>query len=384
MIYLDGFATMPLAPAARDAMLEAWSVPGNAGSPHGAGEIAASVVADARAAVAQLINAAPAEIIFTSGATEANNLALFGVAGGAGATRRRIVISAVEHKAVWEPAEQLIAKGFQLSIAPVDHHGRLDLDAFAELMGDDVLLASVMAANNETGVLQPVAEATAIAHDHGSLLHCDGAQAVGKIPIDVLALDVDYLSISAHKLYGPFGTGALYVAAGTPPLTPQVYGGGQQNGRRPGTEAAPLLAGFGAAAREAVARLAGSNARADHGVILLKELLARQVRVTQITGTHPVLPGSVCLQLHGVDADSLCLTVGKELCISTGSACNSGQLRSSHVLENMGLSHREGAEVVRIFCPHTTADEDIFRAADIIAAATIHDTSALDDLASSG
>ncbi|UAK26504.1 cysteine desulfurase family protein [Sphingomonas nostoxanthinifaciens] len=326
----------------------------NAGSPPVAGERAAEAIAGARLSVANLINAAPSEIIFTSEATEANNLALFGVAGSAIQSRRRIVVSAIEHKAVLEPAEQLTASGFELSIAPVDAHGRLDLNSFAGLMGDDVLLTSIMAANNETGVLQPIAEAAAIAHRHGALVHCDGAQAVGKIPIDVLALDVDFLSISAHKLYGPVGTGALYAAAGTPPLTPQVFGGGQQNGRRPGTEAAPLLAGFGAAAREAIAHLAAAETTGDRATLLLKELVSRQVRMTRITGSHPVVPGSVAIQLHGVNADSLCLSVGKQLCISTGSACNSGQLRSSHVLESMSFSEENAAEVIRILCPHTT------------------------------
>ena len=181
-IYLDGFATLPLAPEARDAMLQVWDAPGNAGSPNASGERAARIIADGRTDVAALIGAAPSEIIFTSGATEANNLALLGVAQRAATLspdRRTIIVSAVEHKAVLEPARLLEQRGFNLTIAPVDADGRLDLDRFAALLGDDVLLASVMLVNNETGVIQPIAEATALVHAAGGLMHSVGAQGAG-------------------------------------------------------------------------------------------------------------------------------------------------------------------------------------------------------------
>lgn len=200
-VYLDGFATLPLAPEARAAMLAVWDVPGNAGSPNHAGENAADIIADGRARVAELIGAAPSEIVFTSGATEANNLALMGVAAACSnkqVNRRRIVVSAIEHKAIIEPAERLKRLGFTVDYAPVDGEGRLDLQVFGRLIGDDVLIASVMLVYNETGVIQPVREAAERAHSHGVLFHTDAAQGAGKIPIDVIDLDVDYLSLSGH------------------------------------------------------------------------------------------------------------------------------------------------------------------------------------------
>jgi cysteine desulfurase len=353
-IYLDGFSTLPLAPEAREAMLSAWEQPGNAGSANAAGERAASIVADGRAAVATLIGASPGEIIFTSGATEANNLALLGVATALraqGSSRRRVVISTIEHKAVMAAAAALAASGLEIVLAPVDHAGRLDLAAFADLVDDSVLIASVMMVNNETGVIQPVAEAAAMTHAHGAPFHCDAAQAAGKVPLDVCDLDVDYLSLSAHKLYGPMGVGALYMAAGAPRPSPLLHGGGQQGGIRPGTEPVALISGFGAAAKVAAAMI---DVDAHHGRQLVAELLEglsqRQVRFRSITGSHPVVPGSAVILLEAVDGDALCSAVARDVSISTGSACTAGQLYPSHVLKAIGLDNAEARSVIRIFC----------------------------------
>jgi cysteine desulfurase len=372
-IYLDGFATLPLAPESRDAMLAVWEQPGNAGSPNASGERAARTIADGRAEVAALIGAAPSEIIFTSGATEANNLALLGVAQRARALfpgRRQIIVSAIEHKAVLEPARILAEQGFTLDIVPVDANGRLDLDALARLIGDDLLLASIMLVNNETGVIQQVGDAAALVHAAGGLIHSDAAQAAGKIPIDVLDLDVDYLSLSAHKCYGPMGVGALYVAAHAPKPMPLVHGGGQQDAMRPGTEPVALIAGFGAAARTAKMSLASD---CNHGEALVAALLnglaQRQLRPRRITGDAPVVPGSAALQLAGVDAERLCASVARDVSLSTGSACTSGQIKRSHVLEAIGYSEEDASEVIRIFCHRYQDTCDIAVAVDRIVAA---------------
>lgn len=373
LIYLDGFATLPLAPESRDAMLAVWELPGNAGSPNASGERAARIIANGRAEVAELIGAAPSELIFTSGATEANNLALLGIAHLAKAlfpARRQIIVSAIEHKSVLEPARILAEQGFTVDIAPVDANGRLDLRALARLISDDLLVASIMLVNNETGVIQPVADAATLVHAVGGLIHSDAAQAAGKIPIDVLDLDVDYLSLSAHKCYGPMGIGALYVAANTPKPLPLVHGGGQQDAIRPGTEPVALIAGFAAAARTAKVSLTSDR---DHGEALVTALLdgmtQHQLQTRRITGVTPVVPGSAALQLTGVDADQLCASVARDVSLSTGSACTSGQIKRSHVLEAMGYSEKDASEVIRIFCHRYQDTGDIAVAVDRIVAA---------------
>lgn len=351
-------------------MLAAWEYPGNAGSPNASGERAARIIAHARTEVGALIGAAPTEMIFTSGATEANNLALVGVANATKAhtSRRKIIVSAVEHKAILEPAVHLGAQGFEILTAPVDKAGRLDLGAFESLIDEKVLLTSVMLVNNETGIIQPVAEAAAIARRFGAFVHTDAAQAAGKIQINVSQLDVDYLSLSAHKCYGPMGVGALYVAAGMPPPFPLMHGGGQQAGVRPGTEPVPLIAGFGAACTAAAKALASNSAETNSKIDRLLDALRNQdVLFSRITGDHLVVPGSAAISIDGVDADSLCALVAPDVSLSTGSACNSGQLKMSHVLEAMGFSEQSARSVVRILCDRTTTEADIDRAAEAIA-----------------
>lgn len=372
-IYLDGFATMPLAPEAREAMLAAWDRPGNAASPNRAGERAACLVAEGRSAVADLIGAAPSEIIFTSGATEANNLAIFGAAQASlkvAANKRRILISAIEHKAVIEPVRQLEAQGFTVTIVPVTKAGILDLDALERSVDDEVALASFMLVNNEVGTIQPIREASAMIHAAGGLVHSDAAQALGKIAIDVLDLDVDYLSLSAHKAYGPMGIGALFVSATAPRPSPQLLGGGQQSGLRPGTEPVPLIAGFGAAARVAQSRLPDDGAHGRRLIeLLLEELRARQVPVSVVTQDAPTIPGAAALYIAGVDADMLCGLVASEVSISTSSACTAGQLRTSHVLEAIGFFEPDARSIFRLFCNRYNRETEIIAAAGHIVAA---------------
>lgn len=370
-VYLDGFSTLPLAPLAREAMLAAWSQPGNPGSPNASGERAAQIIAVARDAIASLIGAAPSEIIFTSGATEANNLAILGSAHAIRRIqpdRRRILISAIEHKAVIEPARKLEADGFIVETVPVTSSGLIDLNALHRMAKDDLALASIMFVNNELGTIQPISEARAIVHSVGGRVHSDAAQAVGKVPIDVVELDIDYMSVSGHKCYGPMGVGALYVAASALLPAAQLFGGGQQNGLRPGTEPVPLIAGFGAAAQ--VARKAldeGADPGAELLELLLEELRENQVRFEIPSGTAPRVPGGVTLMFSGIDGDALCARLASKVSISTGSACTSGQIRASHVLESIGFSDHDARSVIRIFCNRYNTVDEVRLAARLIA-----------------
>lgn len=356
-------------------MLEAWDLPGNAGSQNTSGERAAQIIDKGRNSIARLIGASPAEIFFTSGATEANNLALLGATATAGRVlpqRRRLVMSAIEHKAVLEPMIQLEAQGYSVSVAPVDTRGQLDLEAFATLMGDDVLMASIMMVNNETGVIQPIADAARLAHAAGALFHSDGAQAAAKIEIDVMHLDVDYLSLSAHKCYGPMGVGCLYVAAGAPKPKPLMFGGGQQGAVRPGTEPVALIAGFGAAADVAHRTFTRDQHHGAETVeALLTGLAEQRLRFDRVTDDAPVVAGSAAIAISGIDGDLLCGLVAREVSLSTGSACTSGQLRTSHVLDAMRYSEQEARSVIRIFCSRYNTRAEIDEAvAHIVEAAS--------------
>lgn len=351
-IYLDGLSTTPLASEARDAMLDAWSQPGNPGSPHAAGERAAAIVEEGRARIAELIGASPAEVFLTSGATEADNLAITGVALAAlagASTRRRVIVSAVEHKAVLAPALRLRDLGFVVDVAPVDADGVVDLDALHALMRDDTLLVSVMAANNETGVLQPVAAVATLAHERGALLHCDAAQAVGKIPVDVFDLDVDYLSASSHKMYGPGGIGALYMSATAPRPAPLFLGGGQERGLRAGTEPTALVAGFGAAAALASTRLDRDGRHSDALLqVFLHELSGCGIGLSVNGDGVKRLPGAASLTITGSDAQSIAQALSSQVMLSTGSACTSGQIDTSHVLAAMGLDAKRRRSTLRV------------------------------------
>jgi len=370
-IYLDGFATMPLAPEARHLMMAVWEQPANAGSPHRLGERAASYVSAGRTAVADLIGASPSEIYFTSGATESNNLAILGIARWAeqgGSDRRQVIVSSIEHKAVIEPAVFLREQGFDIVLAPVTQDGVVDTAALAELASEQTLLISIMAANNETGTIQPVKEVATIAREIGALIHCDAAQAAGKVGIDVIELDVDYMSLSAHKLYGPSGVGALYVSATAPSPVPQSLGGGQQNAIRPGTEPVALIAGFGAAAKVARDKLDEDTAHVgEMAVRFIQRLSAAGLAPEIVTGNRSVLPGSLSICVPGVDVEDLVLSVSERVAISTGSACTAGQVSQSHVLQAMRIPEAKSRSIFRVMLNKYLTLEDIIDAADIIA-----------------
>ena len=370
-VYLDGHATTPLAPEAEAAMAPWWHRrAANAHSPHRRGGEAATAVEQARADVADLVGAGPQEIVFTSGATESNNLAILGIADAAeraGDRRREILVSAIEHKSVLGAARSLEERGFSVRVCPVDRDGRLDLSAFERMLSDETLLVSVMAANNEVGTVQPITGLLPRVRAVGAMIHVDAAQLVGKLAADVA--DYDYASISSHKLYGPMGVGALFISAAAQYRPrPLFHGGGQEGGFRPGTLPTPLIVGFGAAAQVAANRLeqdgAHVRALADR---LVAGLEARQVRFRRNVASEYQLPGSLSLGFDGVDAPSLINALSDVVCLSEGSACTSGQIQPSHVLAAMGFTDVEMGETIRIYCSRYNDITQIDHAATAIA-----------------
>lgn len=371
-IYLDAFASTPIAPEALASLTAQLQRPGNAHSPHAAGAWAADAVERARRAVGRLVGADPQEIVFTSGATEANNLAILGLARAAaagGSPRRTIITSSIEHPSVLEPAAALASEGFRHVEAPVGQDGRLDLRALRALLSEDVLLVAVMAANNITGVLQPVAEVARLAGEAGALVHVDAAQAAGKAPLDVYAWEVDSLSLSGHKLYGPPGVGALFLAS-TSPFAPHpiVHGGGQERALRSGTLPAALIAGLGAAVEVALRRMDEDATRLRALEARFRDALAaRQVRFELNGSAEHRLPGAMNLAIPGVVADHLVEILAQRVAFSTGSACASGQISIAPTLKSMSISDAIARSSVRIYFNRYSEDCDAERAAEAIA-----------------
>ncbi|HDR8951778.1 TPA: cysteine desulfurase [Burkholderia vietnamiensis] len=361
MIYLDHNATTAPAPAAIDAMLavltDVWA---NASSQHGAGQQAKRTLAAARATIAGALGCKAREVVFTSGATEANHLAVLGLGASATApaVRRRLVFGATEHAAQLKLAHALAAQGRPVDFIAVRPDGVLDLDSAARVIGPDVALVSVMAANNETGVLMPIADVKALAQAAGALLHVDATQLVGKLPFDFAALGADAVSLSAHKLHGPKGIGALLVRDGVP-LAAQ-FPGSQERHRRGGTENLPAIVGFAAA----LERLADALADAAR-IAALRDAFEAGLRAA-LPGVHvygasaPRLPGTSCLRVGRLDADTVlqrCEQIG--VCASSGSACSSGGSEPSHVLSAMGVPRDEALGAVRFSLGAATTARDI-------------------------
>jgi cysteine desulfurase len=346
-VYFDYNATSPLSAPAADAVVRATrDLFGNASSVHHFGQQAKAALDEARSAVATLIGAEPSEIVFTSGGTESDNFAIRGVAavheamqnGG----RRHLVATAIEHEAVLNTLKALSRHGWRTTLIPVDRSGIVSVDAVREALADDTALVSVMHANNEIGTIQPIREIAGVAHERGALLHTDAVQSVGKIDVDVRALGVDLLSLSAHKFNGPKGAGALWIKRGTR-LQPILTGGKHERNRRAGTENVPAIAGMGAAAGEARGKLAGEGVR----LAALRDRLERGVLAavpgTAVNGApEQRVPNTSNISFDRVEAESLLIALDLEgIAVSTGSACSSGTLEPSHVLRAMGLpTHR--------------------------------------------
>jgi cysteine desulfurase len=339
-IYFDYNATTPLAPEVADAVAAASrDLFGNASSVHHFGQQAKAAMDDARSAAAALIGADPSEVVFTSGGTESDNFAIRGAAEALEpAKRRHLIASAIEHEAVLNTLKALARRGWRTTLLTLDQSGIVSPNRLREVITDDSAVVSVMHANNEIGTIQPIAELAAIAHERGALFHTDAVQSVGKIPVDVRALGVDLLSLSAHKFNGPKGAGALWIKRGTR-LVPHQTGGRHERSRRAGTENVPALVGLGVAAKLSAAKLDREARRIGVLRDRLEDGILRSVSGTAVNGERSLrVPNTTNISFDRVEAESLLIALDLEgIAVSTGSACSSGTLEPSHVLKAMGL-----------------------------------------------
>ncbi len=341
-IYLDCHATTPVDPRVLATMLPYFTEHfGNpASSTHEYGWEAEAAVQNAREAIATTIHATPEEIVFTSGATEANNLAIKGIAEAYFSKGRHLITVQTEHKAVLDPCRYLESLGFEVTVLPVQTDGLLNLEKLAQAFRPDTVLVSVMTANNEIGVLQPIAAIGALCRAHQVLFHTDAAQAIGKIPLNVQTMNIDLMSLTAHKVYGPKGIGALYVRRRDPrvQIAPQFHGGGHERGRRSGTLYSPQIVGFAEAVKLGVAEMEAETERVKG----LRDCLWQGLQT--LGGIHlnghasQRLPGNLNLSVEGVDSQALAIGLQPFVAVSSGSACTSTQSEPSHVLLSLGQS----------------------------------------------
>ena len=372
-IYADYQATTPLDPHVRECMEPFWNE--SFGNPHSTDHIvgwqADKAVQEARASVASLIGADQDEIIFTSGATEANNLALFGLTRRMPPGRNRIIVSAIEHKCVLAAVRALSMQfGFAVEAVSVNQDGRINLDAFQASLNDDVLLVSVIAVNNEVGSIQDILRIAEILSPYDISLHCDAAQAPCAMDISDLAKSAEMISLSGHKFYGPQGIGALYIRRDLQDrVEPLIYGGGQQNGLRSGTLPLPLCVGLGAAAdimassKSALERLRIARQRDRFIHLLLDAGAPVTVNGPDTNHRHP---GNANLCFHGYDAHSILSSLQPKLAASTGAACTSGLSEPSHVLQALGLSTEDSDASIRFSFGRFTTEQDIDKAATLV------------------
>jgi cysteine desulfurase len=368
-IYLDHNATTAPRPEVIDlvtrVLRDTW---GNASSVHAYGQQAKSVLDEARSRVATLIGADPAEVVLCGSGTESDNLAIRGAADAqADAGRRHLVTTAIEHEAVRATMAALGRRGFRITTIPVDASGIVSVDAVREAVTPDTALVSVMHANNEIGTLQPIVEIAAIARATGALMHTDAVQTAGRIPVDVRALGVDLLTLSAHKFHGPKGAGALFIRRGVK-LASTLTGGRQERGRRSGTEPVAIYAGMGLAAELAQAALADEPGR----LALLRDrletaLLAGIPDTVRNGAASPRVPNTTNLSFAGVESESLLIGLDLEgVAVSSGSACSSGTLEPSHVLRAMGCSHARALGSVRFSLGASTTEDAIDHAINAV------------------
>lgn len=363
MIYLDHAATTKISPAARDAMIAALNTYGNPSSVHTLGQQASAELGRARETIARQLGASPREIYFTSGGSEGDNQALLtGAKNGAAAGKRHIISTAMEHHAVLHTLEALEQQGFSVTYLKPDSEGRISPRQLEEAIRPDTALVSVMYVNNETGSVQPIRELAAVCHGHEIPFHTDAVQAVGHIPVDVKADGVDFLTLSAHKFHGPRGIGALYVRRGIR-LQSLIDGGGQERGKRAGTENLPGIVGMAAALEEETAQL---KRHMDYVEGLRNTLVAglREIshaRINESPQHHA--PGIVNVSFAGVEGESLLLLMdGAGICASAGSACSAGSLEPSHVLLSMGIPRDIAQGSLRLSLDHSNTPEEVSEA----------------------
>lgn len=340
MHYLDANASEPLRPEARAAMLAAMEVTGNPSSVHTAGRAARRILEDAREAIAARFGGRPADLVFTSGGTEADALAIHAMSPG-----RRVIVGATEHDAVRSAAPNAV-------ILPVDRRGIADLDALDALLADGApALVCLMLANNETGTIQPIAEAASLCRRHGALLHVDAMQAAGRIPVSLAELGAHSVALSSHKLGGPAGAGALLLAPDVGAVAPLIAGGGQERGRRGGTPAVSVIAGFAAAADRDAPQ---TDDAVPAGLVPLRDAIEQSALACGAVicgGGAPRLPNTTCLALHGVRSDAQVIALDLAgIAVSAGAACSSGKVAASHVLQAMGLGALAG-QAIRVSLP---------------------------------
>jgi cysteine desulfurase len=361
-IYFDHNATTPVDPAVIQTVAKVLAEEfGNASSVHHFGQRAKAVMDEARSSVAALIGAEPSEVVFTSGGTESDNFAIRGVAEALEPTgRRHLIASSIEHEAVLTTFKALARRGWRTTLLPVGTSGIVDPAALAEALADDTALVSVMHANNEIGTVQPIEELARIAHARGAMFHTDAVQSVGKIPVDVKALGVDLLSLSAHKFNGPKGVGAFWIKRGAR-VTAILTGGKHERSRRAGTENVPGIAGLGHAARLAVAKLPVESLRLAALRNRLEEAILARVPGTAINGARePRVPNTTNISFEAVEAESLLIALDLEgVAVSTGSACSSGTLEPSHVLKAMGLPSPRTQNSIRLSLGAGNTDAEV-------------------------
>ena len=372
--YFDHNATTPVAPEVLETVVTCLGqVYGNASSIHHFGQAAKQRLEAARRQVAALIHAGPQEVVFTSGGTEADNLAIFGVVRAAGERPLHLITSAIEHPAVLAPSAHLEREGVEVTRLPVSAGGVVNPEDVSRALRPETVLVSIMHANNELGTVQPIAEIARVTREAGVLLHVDGVQALGKIPVDVEALGADLYSMSGHKLYAPKGVGALFVRKGTR-LAPTAFGGHHERDRRPGTENVPGIAALGAAAELAGRSLPAESERLAALRDRLENAVLSRVSGAGVNGARwNRTPNTSNIYFDGVDGEAMVIALDlRGFAVSTGSACSSGAITPSHVLTAMGLSADRARSSLRFSLGRSNTAEQVDALTDAVVASVIH------------